>query len=361
MKKILLGTTALIAMGLVSGQAAAADKIALGLGGFMNQYVVHADTDRTGAANDNKGLTQYSDSEVHFKGSTTLDNGLTVAVKAELEVDKGSDARQTDVVTVTVSSDTMGQVLLGSDVNAAWKMANAAPAVGPNDMNDVYGWASTAATGAVGIEGIDTRGSSNKNQKIRYISPSFSGASVAVSHTPSSAANNDSVGASGLNATTDTTRAETAYALAYSSEMSGVGIEFDVSRTNREDNSDITRGGLVLAMGGLTVGGSYAEQKDNIDATSTAQADTKAWDLGVGYATGPYSFAVSYMKAELDTNATNNKDEESTTWRVGGSYDMGAGVSLVGQYSKGKLTDDTTTLTDGNNPSVFIAGIEVAF
>ena len=363
MKKILLGTTALIAMGLVSGQANAADKIALSLGGFMNQYVATADTDRTSAANDSKSLTQYSDSEIHFKGSTTLDNGLTIAVKAEMEADRNNAtsnsgnqaASDMDAVNMTISSDDFGQLLLGSDVNAVWKAANVAPNVGPNDMNDVYGWASSAATTAVGVDSVDTRGTSNKKQKIRYISPTYSGVALYLSHTPNRATSNDSVAAGGATG-------NSAMAVSYSGEMSGVGIEFDLGALRQEDGVDGRRGGLVLTMGGFSVGGSYLTQTDNAAAADVTQSDAKAYDLGVGYTTGPYSFAVSYMNAEMDTNAVNGKDEESTTWRVGGSYDMGAGVSLVGQYSKGDLSDDAATaLTDGNNPSVFIAGIEVSF
>ncbi|MCW8916917.1 MAG: porin, partial [Magnetovibrio sp.] len=93
MKKILLGTTAVIALGTLSTEAFAADKIQLGLGGFMRQYVAISNSDEvattTNAARDS-GIGQWGNSEVFFSGSTTLDNGLKVAAKVELEANQGA-------------------------------------------------------------------------------------------------------------------------------------------------------------------------------------------------------------------------------------------------------------------------------
>ena len=87
MKRLLLGSTALVAAGLVAGAADAAEKITLGVGGYYRAAfgVVNEDDD-TGDAGDNRDSHAIAqDAEVHFKGSTKLDNGIEVGARIELE------------------------------------------------------------------------------------------------------------------------------------------------------------------------------------------------------------------------------------------------------------------------------------
>ena len=356
MKKILLGTTALIAMGLVSGQANAADKISLGLGGFMNQYVAYSDNDATATTANpdaqNDAISQYGDTEIYVSGSTTLDNGLTVKAMVQREGDKGNSGN--DVSNLTISSDGFGQLLLGSDVGAAKKLGNKAPNVGPLGITDVdaFGVSTSIVNGTTSSEA-----DGDKSAKLRYISPSFSGVSVAISHAPDQdSANSEVVATDG--------DSQTQFAVAYSGEVSGMGVELDLGRVQSQGSAaQKTRGGLVVSMGGFSVGGSYAAMSDDDEgnATTDDSLDGNAWDLGVGYATGPYSFAVTYAESEIDATSADTDSDEATIWKVGGSYDMGAGVSLVGQYAKGKYQNEENSLVSGNNPSVFLAGIEVSF
>ena len=355
MKKILLGTTALIAMGMVSSQAVAADKISLSLGGFMKQYVAVTDGDATTTAAtpnaENDLISTYGNTEVYFSGKTTLDNGLTVGVMVQLEADSADvTSKNADVSALTISSDSMGQLLIGADTGAADKLMNVAPKVGPEDISGINGYAATN-----GIGDIETRTSESKANKLRYISPTFGGVTVAVSHAPSST-NNDKIVAGG-------SASRTQAILAYSGEFSGVGVNFDIAREQIQQVTEQTRAGLVLAMGGFSVGGSYAAFNDNDEGniSSSVSNDGNVWDLGVGYATGPYKFAVTYSDAEVDNTSADADQDTATTWSVGGSYDMGAGVNLVGQYMKGKYQNELGTLTTTNNPSVFIAGVEVSF
>lgn len=355
MKKILMGTTALIAMGLASGQAAA--EVELGLGGFMNQYVAYSDNDNPNTAgnpdNRNAEISIYGDTEIFFSGSTTLDNGLTVGARVDLEGDRHTRTNDIDMSRITISSDGFGQLMIGGDVGAAKMMSNVAPIVGPLEINDVNGFAANN-----GIGDIDTNTLGGKNSKIRYTTPSFSGFSLSLSSTPDGQNENQDVvaGSSG---------SETSVAIAYSGEISGMGVEFDLGRQQEQNvaTNTITRGGLVVSMGGFSVGGSYATHESD-DAGNTAAStsnDGKVYDIGVGYVTGPYAFAVTYSDAEVKNTVADADEDTATTWSIGASYDMGAGVALVGQYAKGDYQNEGGTLATGNNPSVFVAGIEVAF
>ena len=80
MKRILLGTTALVAVGVIGAPVAQA-QIELGVGGFMEQYFGYGSSD----IEDRDHFDQKSDSEIIFSGSTTLDNGLQFGVNVQLE------------------------------------------------------------------------------------------------------------------------------------------------------------------------------------------------------------------------------------------------------------------------------------
>ena len=82
MKRILLGSTALAAAGAVAATPAVAEEgVKLGLGGYYNTFFWVGDYSES--SNDTRDMTNtglFADGEVHFKGSTTLDNGITFGV-----------------------------------------------------------------------------------------------------------------------------------------------------------------------------------------------------------------------------------------------------------------------------------------
>src|SRR5690348_8186303 len=94
MKHVLLGTTALVAAGLVASNAHAAQGVQLGIGGYYAAAAglilsQSASGDDPGAHT--RDIVFRQDVEVHFKGETTLDNGLTVGARIELEGQQSND------------------------------------------------------------------------------------------------------------------------------------------------------------------------------------------------------------------------------------------------------------------------------
>ena len=67
MKKILLGSTALVAAGMIASAPASA-KMKLSVGGYMEQWVGYVSQDDVGTA-DCSGVDVKSNSEVHFQGN----------------------------------------------------------------------------------------------------------------------------------------------------------------------------------------------------------------------------------------------------------------------------------------------------
>ena len=69
MKKILLGTTAVVAVGmLTAAPAMAAEKIKISVGGYMEQWFGYVSADDEVGTADNSGFDVKSDAEIIFKG-----------------------------------------------------------------------------------------------------------------------------------------------------------------------------------------------------------------------------------------------------------------------------------------------------
>src|SRR3546814_18170 len=118
MKHILLGTSALVAAGLLVAPANAAEKIKLGLGGFYNASMGmnFAEDDDPGESGDqHNDFDIHQNIEIHIKGETTLDNGITVGVQLQLEGD--DDAERWDEAWGYFSGG-FGEIRFGSEDSA---------------------------------------------------------------------------------------------------------------------------------------------------------------------------------------------------------------------------------------------------
>ena len=89
MKKLLLGSTALVVGGVMAAPAMAADPIKMGIGGYYTFYALAGNIDSSyafdGSFTTYKGLAFTQEGEIHFIGQTKLDNGTSVGLTVELE------------------------------------------------------------------------------------------------------------------------------------------------------------------------------------------------------------------------------------------------------------------------------------
>lgn len=362
MKKLLVASTALVAFAAVNS-AQAADPIKISVGGYMNQFVGYVDQEADGQQNF-ADVNINSETELYFRGSTTLDNGLTIGVN----IDRYSDRNDTggDDVFLQVSSDSIGQIRIGQTKGAAYALSHAAPnvAMGNND-GDVEDWINDTL---ITSNQTHTASEANDGQKIVYWTPNFSGfAGFSYGLNINNAAIESAVDVGGTNTANDTAWDA---GIAYNGEFGGVSIGADVTYqrdfnggttgTTVEDRESI-RAGLSVGVAGFTIGGSY---RDTDNEGSVKNIDSAGWDLGVAYKTGPYAVSFSYMRLEQDDAATNAQEDTAKQWVLGGSYDMGAGVTLVGSVFGAKYEDASATAanntTDHEGFGV-VSGLKVSF
>ena len=110
MKKVLYGTTALVAAGLAAGEASAASGLKLGITGFYRNAIggsfgngptTQHPSRRGGGVStaglgnfDRQAVSMRQEIRVNFTGQTTLDNGITVGVLGRSERRKRRQVRQ---------------------------------------------------------------------------------------------------------------------------------------------------------------------------------------------------------------------------------------------------------------------------
>jgi predicted porin len=393
MKKILAGTTALVAVGALASAAQAAEPIKLSVGGLMNQWVTFGDVDSytyaTGRVRSYGNVGIISDTEVHFKGDTTLDNGLKVAVTIQLEAERSdsSTARNASEQYVTLSGG-WGQVRVGEMKNAATIVHNQAPTAGAafSDItsifpNSVPNGASlqTLTNNTTSVDGIADAGACST--AIDYISPMFGPFAFGVTYTPK-------IGGRGFAQENRDLKDLIGGALVYADKWGPVGINADVAyaRFDYDMNQIAATGGaysdnatgvvhgvplgLKISYAGFEVGGSYFRIMDSLKvgqgATGNGAAgsyDGAAWDAGVSYTTGPWRFAYAYYKSSLAGDIQTNKSKDTQEMHnLGGAYTMGPGVTASANFAYNKYVDEAGSTVGNKQESMgFIAGLQLAF
>ncbi|MCW9001429.1 MAG: porin [Rhodospirillales bacterium] len=371
MKKLLIASTALVATSFVATGAQAADPIKLGLGGFMQQVVAFTNNDDPNATTDYGSFDQKGTSEVYFAGSTKLDNGLTVGVHMQLETSRSDAGGTIDWSNMYVSSDTMGKLTLG-EVGQVFAEGVKAPITGAVMVGVADHFVEDFIAHPTAVKMIyGTAVDVNDSNSIRYDSPSFSGFSFGAGYTAETSDNEQ-----GPN-DTNTRDSMWSAKVAYSGDFDGVGVKASVGYMRRndaevpgtaEDDGKAWNAGLNISYAGFTVGGSYAKVSiDNNALANDAVSGGMGWydgdvfDLGVSYKTGPYGISLTYLRSEVEGDTANNDDDEVTFISLGGSYDMGPGVQLVGSLIHGDYDDETTAVANNNDGWGLVAGVKVSF
>jgi hypothetical protein len=204
MKKTLLGTTALVAGGLLAAPAMAADPIKLELRGYYQFMIVVGHTDRdiqAGTIGTSYRPENFKyEGEIWFTGTTKLDNGSSIGVRIELEGWSQSAAAsasldQMDEEYMFAFGD-WGRIEFGGTDSASFKMQYSSPSAligwGFNDHNfNYFGAGFAAANGGgrggniLGTGAAHNAGFSGDATKFTYFSPRFAGFQVGFSYTPS--------------------------------------------------------------------------------------------------------------------------------------------------------------------------------
>lgn len=374
MKKLLLSSAAVI--GLASVATPALAQVELDLGGYFKGYGAYVDQDEA-AGQDVNSLDIIRDTEVHFGGETTLDNGLTVGAHIEAEAD-GDDAFGVDESYVYFSGG-WGRANFGDEDGAAYLLQVEAPSADTNidglrqyvqPIN--YDSLPSVNSAAFAAGGLDyDQDVSGKSSKLTYLTPILNGFQGGLSYSPDTDAAGDLEGI-GLDDQADTLGATYEAGVRYEGQFNNVGMILGAGYSHtelEEENDPITTDdftddrqawnvGADFDIGPFGVGAAYME--DNFGETSTAGAGTPNTDdeetivLGADYTTGPFKLGASYMNKE---NTLGEDGLDTDRYSGGVTYTYGPGMTFRG--SVGHVQHDSST--EDSDATYVTLGTQVNF
>lgn len=349
MKKYLYATTAIVGVGLAATSAQAEEGIKIGLSGHMNTYYGISSRDGSddapGAADQDQ--SHFQDATINFIGSTTLDNGIEVGVRFELE----SFGHPQDEQFMWFKGS-FGEINLGGTNSAGYRMAFASSGhLYTAGIPINTGWVNTFIPSPTGQTTsfrkpslstfLDTH---NDHNTVSYFSPRISGFQFGASWTPEAGTNTggESTAAGQFGPVNEQTQYNNALSVGanFVQSFSGfdVALNAGYNMANAPDNP-VTPGndddlqqymaGAQVGYMGFVVGANYANQ-DSEDASGYEANDGDAWSVGAGYTTGPWSLAVNAFFSEVEGSTANNAEDKQTSVRGGIDYALGPGITVSG-------------------------------
>lgn len=366
MKKLLLTTAA---CGLALSSTAAHAEVDLDIGGYFKGYGAYVDQDET-VGNDVKDVDFIRDTEIHFTGETTLDNGLTVGFHTEALADGDGDNFAVDE-SYAYFSGGWGRVNFGDEDGAAYLLQVAAPAaddnidgirqfVQPINYGVLPGTATAPTTGSAYDYDMDPTG---KSTKLTYLTPILNGFQAGLSYVPDADDNATSYSVD-LDDENDTIEETYEAAVRYEGQFNNVGVILGAGYSHGENGNDPVGGvdsddrqawnvGADFDIGPFGIGAIYKE--DNAARDGAGQDDEETIVVGVDYTTGPFKLGASYFDQD---NSFGTADSDTERYSGGVTYTYGPGMTFRG--SIGHVEHDFAAADDVDGTYVTL-GTQINF
>jgi predicted porin len=375
---------------MMANTAMAEDGIKLGVGGFFRTaYMATFDDDSEGELGNERNTDGlFSDAEIHFTGSTVLDNGLEVGARVELEGEDedgtaGDDPRDGDQIDEAwiYFSGGFGELRIGSQDDALAGACILPPggttnfsAFSPNQWganNDAFASGFPALSSNAACVGVDDR---EDAQKLVYITPSFGGFQLSVSYTPNGGdeRHGDGVGAHiGMPTNTDgESRHNLATYATYSYEGDGWGLTAGAGGSFEghveqqpgpdQDEQQFYQGALNLTFGQFSVGGVFEYYNNAFTLVNGDDVDAWVAGGGVAYTMDAWTFGAQYSHQLSDVKDGDNDDFTMDRAVLTANYALGPGIDLDGEVGYTWLDTDPETADDVDDYQAFEIGIGTA-
>ena len=365
-KQLLAGTAIAAASALIAGGAVAAEKKkmmkpSVSVNGYYEGVVGGILDEDT--ATDTTALDTRTDAEIHFNGRGSLDNGMKIHARVELEGQNHHShaaplhGDPIDEYFVTVSGS-FGSITLGGTGGAPVKMLTGmsgswATGVGENLSFD-DGWVPSVRGGGGGTfhRISHSRLDTGDGEKMTYISPKFGGFQVGMTYSPNRVNNDD-------NSRNNTNQAHDGLegAVSYGGKFGDVGFAVGAGMTayqggdagSPQDLSDWLVAVRLDFGGGFRVSAAHKRTTDDNEATQAVLTD-----VGVRFVSGANQFSLTGMHGEMDQGSASHT-------KVMGSYAraLGAGtkVHLNLLWNESESPDGTAQ----NTGIAGIVGVRVGF
>lgn len=397
MKKTLYSTTALAAAGLLTFGAsdafaqaaapAAPEKLKMSIGGFFTAYAGWSSNSTNNATATNASPANYNsfdiknDSEISFKGSVALDNGMKVSLQVEFETDpataggtttNGNTASQVGLDESWLGLDTngYGELRIGTQKLASGSAGGvAAPTAGGlNKMNgDTSLWVVRPSAGMTigsafaGLGGAD-------QMRINYLSPTVAGFRLGTGYTPSTT---ESDATPVVGGTTGTETQIVDVGMSYSFTVMDAAMRLGTTYVNNSGtasaSSEQVSLGSDIKLGDWTLGGQWVHawngqgESGANQVTTTNSGKQDSWNVGILYNPGPWRVALRTQQTYHDGTRATPGDDKAISYSASGNYVLGPGVELVADVIRMEWRDEANVASSSNKGWAVIGGIAVTF
>lgn len=381
MKKILLGTTGLVAVALLA-TAASANTPKVTLGGFSDFQAGWTSDDMDA---NTRSQAFRNDNEITVKVDGKTAGGLGYGAQIDLEADTTDDAdsQGTNAArTFTYLEGGWGRVEMGDNKSVAATMrvdaSSLAAATGGingawtyfvNGTPDTDGYITTSKLVAEhGVANVIGSEASYNATKISYYSPKFSGFQAGISYTPSLNSRGqvfDRVDNTG-NTNNSFTDIENIWdlGLGYEGTFSNIKVAAAATYERGDAETSATEDVRAWNLGGMlgwqnwSLAASYGDWSDSDRASAAGNDDSDYWTLGLGYASGPLGLSATYLASDREVAVNDTNEFDNIV--LSAEYKVAAGLTPYAEVSFYDFDDGDSTTTD-NSGTTIILGTQVAF
>jgi len=288
MRKLLLGSTAIVAMAGLTTAALADVSISA-----YSEFAMSSQKSGVAASN---GTFNTTDSEIKFAFSNTTDNGLTIGYTANLHSDAadGGAAATIDESFLSISGG-FGTLQLGGQDSVGSKFA-----VTGTDLTAEESGFGISASGTLATH-TDLAIGINDNVKVNYYMPAIGGLNAGISFEDQ-----------GATATASTQTDITTYGLSYGMDLGGMAITVSAAKAIQE--------------------------------TATTSVDTEANNQAIKIVRGPLSVVASSGTYVVGTTESQSSSSHGISYKIDDAMTVGAFTSNVDDSADGTEAYEATGL-----------------
>jgi hypothetical protein len=385
----LLATSALVAAGLLTGTGPAfaqangpaqKSRPTLTINGWVEGIVGTSNQD-TSIVGTRVGWDSQWDSEFHFNGAVTLDNGIQIKTRAELEGEVSGD--QWDEVYMTIGGG-FGELRIGSMDNAAYQMlAPISGSWGVQVGQSLGDWTTQWLSRPAGHgpdENVRLNIGDTDSNKINYFTPRIAGFQLALSYLPSfeecvtsgasqNAQCNSSIAsvstfphngwAAGFSFDRTFDRLRTALGIGYMTAKKPKDLQI----AGRERQSGDPKGvqySALLSYDGFSLAGSY-KQEHNVIAAAGFETDERVSDIAAAYEWGRNAVSVAWLHSRSPASLTIQGDDKTDVIAASYRRELGPGVQYRLNVWHADFRGENPGSTDDNSGCAISTSIRITF
>lgn len=314
MKKVLLGTSALVAGGLLAGPAAAQLELSITGDVYMELGYVSEDND---AATD-RDYGSRTDANLNFLANGTAENGLKYGGRIIMEGLEGGDGDDGGEASVYLRGG-FGEFVGGEDDGASSNLQVGLPGAGTGILDGSYGGYVDGGS----LLNFDASDSGDANKL--YYSTSGTvlddfGLALGISWAPESDERGDARGQASR--TDDAVSNVIGVGASYTQDFGAYNVGVSAGYTTGDgaagvDDISSFQLGAEVGFGAFAFGVRYV---DNGDSEAGVADDDNSLIFGAGFSQGPWDFAAQVGFSEQD-------DLDETSFGVGATYEIAPGLT----------------------------------